>query len=116
ELRRVKQREYAEQQLRVEAEENVTRLRRRQREEIDRLQRHVAEARAAMLSTGERADELRVRAEQERDEAERRRKDAERKLASTEQQRAQAEQLCETLAARLKSVNESSARLREGML
>jgi hypothetical protein len=116
ELRRVKQREYAEQQLRVEAEENVTRLRRRQREEIDRLQRHVAEARAAMLSTGERADELRVRAEQERDEAERRRKDAERKLVSTEQQRLQVEQLCETLAARLRSVNESSARLREGML
>ena len=116
ELRRVKQREYAEQQLRVEAEENVTRLRRRQREEIDRLQRHVAEARSAMQSTGERADELRVRAEQERDEAERRRKEAERRLVSAEQERLQAEQLCATLTARLTSVNESCARLREGML
>ncbi len=116
ELRRVKQREYAEQQLRVEAEENVARLRRRQREEIDRLQRHVAEARAAMQSTGERADELRVRAEQERDETERRRRDAERRLASAEQERLRAEQLCATLAARLASVDESCARLREGML
>jgi hypothetical protein len=108
ELRRVKQREYAEQQLRVEAEENVTRLRRRQREEIDRLQRHVAEARSAMQSTGERADELRVRAEQERDEAERRRKEAER-------ERVQAEQRCATLAARLATVSESCTRLREGV-
>jgi hypothetical protein len=116
ELRRVKQREYAEQQLRVEAEENVTRLRRRQREEIDGLQRHVAEARAAMQSTGERADELRVRAEQERDEAERRRKEAERALASAERQRLHAEQLCATLTAHLRDVSASCTRLREGML
>jgi hypothetical protein len=116
ELRRVKQREYAEQQLRVEAEENVTRLRRRQREEIDRLQRHVAEARTAMQSTGERADELRARAEQARDEAERRRKEAERRLASAERERLKAEQLCAILTARLASVEESCERMREGML
>jgi hypothetical protein len=116
ELRRVKQREYAEQQLRVEAEENVTRLRRRQREEIDRLQRHVADARTAMQSTGERADELRARAEQARDEAERRRKETERRLASAEHERLQAERLRTTLAARLSSVNASCERMREGML
>jgi hypothetical protein len=115
ELRRVKQREYAEQQLRVEAEENVTRLRRRQREEIDRLQRHVAEARSAMQSTGERAEELRARAEQDRDEAERRRKEAERGLASAERERERAERACATLAARLASVSESCERLRVGV-
>jgi hypothetical protein len=116
ELRRVKQREYAEQQLRVEAEENVTRLRRRQRAELDRLQRHVEEARISMQSTGERAEELRARAQQERDEAERRRKDAERRLAGVERERVLAEQRCTSLAARLASVNDSCARLREGML
>ncbi len=116
ELRRVKQREYAEQQLRVEAEENVSRLRRRQRAEIDRLQRHVEEARLAMQGTGERAQELRVRAEQDRDEAERRRKETERRLATAERQRLQAEQRCATLAARLATVSDSCARLQAGML
>ncbi|HEY3759208.1 MAG TPA: hypothetical protein VGL37_05565 [Solirubrobacteraceae bacterium] len=115
ELRRVKQREYAEQQLRVEAEENVARLRRRQREEIDRLQRHVAEARTAMQSTSERAEGLRARAEQDRDEAERRRKEAERALASAARERLQAEQQCAALTARLATVSESCARLRAGM-
>jgi hypothetical protein len=116
ELRRVKQREYAEQQLRVEAEENVSRLRRRQRAEIDRLQRHVEEARLAMQGTGERAEELRVRAEQDRDEAERRRKETERRLAAAERERLQAEQRCATLAAHLATVSDSCARLQAGML
>jgi hypothetical protein len=116
ELRRVKQREYAEQQLRVEAEENVSRLRRRQRAEIDRLQRHVEEARRAMQSTGERAEELRVRAEQDRDEAERRRKETERRLAAAERERLRAEQRGATLAARLTTVSDSCARLQTGML
>jgi hypothetical protein len=42
ELRRVKQREYAEQQLRVEAEERYTELERASRAEIDRLSRRLA--------------------------------------------------------------------------
>jgi hypothetical protein len=41
-VRRVKQREYAEQQLRVEAEEQRERLEREQRGELDRLQRRLA--------------------------------------------------------------------------
>jgi chromosome segregation ATPase len=47
ELRRVKQREYAEQQLRIEAEEHFTRLRRGHHAELDRLRQRVSEARAA---------------------------------------------------------------------
>jgi hypothetical protein len=47
ELRRVKQREYAEQQLRVEAEEATGRVRRGHRAELDRLQQRADEARAA---------------------------------------------------------------------
>jgi hypothetical protein len=64
ELRRVKQREYAEQQLRVEAEEHFTRLRRGHHAELDRLRQRVSEARAA----AQHAQELRVRAEEERAE------------------------------------------------
>ncbi len=116
ELRRVKQREYAEQQLRVEAEENVTRLRRRHRSELDRLQRRVDEARAAMHSTGERAEELRARAEAARVEAEQHSVEAERRHARAEQQRLQAEQECAALAARLAAVSESCARMQEGIL
>jgi hypothetical protein len=116
ELRRVKQREYAEQQLRVEAEENVARLRRRHRSELNRLQRRVEEAHAAMQATGERAEELRVRAEQARLEAERRYEEAERRRANAEQERTQAERRCATLAARLAVVGDGCTRLREGIL
>jgi hypothetical protein len=60
-VRRVKQREYAEQQLRVEAEEQRERLEREQRTEVDRLQRR--------LSAGERhARELTDRLESVRRE------------------------------------------------
>jgi hypothetical protein len=76
ELRRVKQREYAEQQLRVEAEEAAVRLRRSHRAELDRLQRRAEEAHAAAQH-----------AEEQRD----------------------------ALAARLVGVNESCARLRQGI-
>jgi hypothetical protein len=64
ELRRVKQREYAEQQLRVEAEEGFMRLRRGQRAELDRLQRRLHEARAS----AQHAEEQRAQAEQQRAE------------------------------------------------
>jgi hypothetical protein len=61
ELRRVKQREYAEQQLRVEAEEAVARLRRGHRVELDRLQRRAEEAHAAARDAEEQRDALAVR-------------------------------------------------------
>jgi hypothetical protein len=47
ELRRVKQREYAEQQLRMEAEEAVARVRRGHRGELERLQQRAAQAHAS---------------------------------------------------------------------
>jgi hypothetical protein len=56
ELRRVKQREHAEQQLRVEAEEASVLLRRDHRLELDRLQRRAEEAHAA----AEHAEEQRA--------------------------------------------------------
>ncbi len=58
ELRRVKQREYAEQQLRVEAEEAVVRLRRGHRAELDRVQRRAEEAHAAARRAEEQRDAL----------------------------------------------------------
>jgi chromosome segregation ATPase len=61
ELRRVKQREYAEQQLRVEAEEAVVRLRRGHRVELDRLQRRAEEAHAAARRAEEQRDALAAR-------------------------------------------------------
>ena len=61
ELRRVKQREYAEQQLRVEAEEAVVRLRRGHRAELDRLQRRAEEAHAAARRAEEQRDALAAR-------------------------------------------------------
>jgi hypothetical protein len=61
ELRRVKQREYAEQQLRVEAEETATRLRRVHRADLDRLQRRAEEARAAAQHAEEQRDLLAAR-------------------------------------------------------
>ncbi len=61
ELRRVKQREYAEQQLRVEAEEAAVRLRRSHRAELDRLQRRAEEAHAAAQHAEEQRDELAAR-------------------------------------------------------
>ena len=123
ELRRVKQREYAEQQLRVEAEENLTRLRRRHRAELDRLQRRVDEARAAMHAAGERSAELRERAEQRRAEAAARCAEAEQRCAAVEQRharaeqrRVQAEQRCGLLAARLVEVSESCTRMQQSIL
>ena len=123
ELRRVKQREYAEQQLRVEAEENVTRQRRRHRAELDRLQRRVEEARVALHSSGEHAEELRARAEegrvaaeQRQAEAERRGVEAERRHAAAERQRLQAEEQCVMLAARLASVSASCLRMQDSIL
>ncbi len=61
ELRRVKQREYAEQQLRVEAEEAVVRLRRGHRVELDRLQRRAEEQHAAARRAEEQRDALAAR-------------------------------------------------------
>jgi chromosome segregation ATPase len=90
ELRRVKQREYAEQQLRVEAEDNLTGLRREHRVELDRLHRRVQEAWAAERQ----AEEQRAAAEQQR--------------AVTEQRRA-------ALAARLAGVQESSVKLQHSV-
>ena len=58
ELRRVKQREYAEQQLRVEAEEIAVRARRGHRTERDRWQRRVEEAHAAAQYAEEQRDTL----------------------------------------------------------
>jgi hypothetical protein len=62
ELRRVKQREYAEQQLRVEAEDGFMRLRRGHRAELDRLQRRLHEARAS----AQHAEEQCAHAERQR--------------------------------------------------
>lgn len=61
ELRRVKQREYAEQQLRVEAEEVSMRARRGRREELDRWQRRVDAAHAATLRVEAQRDALAAR-------------------------------------------------------
>jgi hypothetical protein len=58
ELRRVKQREYAEQQLRVEAEEVLARVRRGHRVELERWQRRAEEAHAAARLAEERREEL----------------------------------------------------------
>jgi chromosome segregation ATPase len=115
-LRRVKQREYAEQQLRIEAEEDAARLRRRHRAELDRLRRRVEEARGAMLAAGERAEELRERAEERRRQAESRCAQAERRAAQAERGREQATRRAVALGARLDAVSESCARLRTGAL
>jgi hypothetical protein len=61
ELRRVKQREYAEQQLRVEAEEAAVRVRRAHRADLDRLQRRAEEARVAAQHAEEQRDVLAAR-------------------------------------------------------
>jgi chromosome segregation ATPase len=61
ELRRVKQREYAEQQLRVAAEETAVRARRGHRAELDRWQRRAEEARAAAQHAEEQRDALAAR-------------------------------------------------------
>ena len=58
ELRRVKQREYAEQQLRVEAEEAAVRARRGRRAELDHWQRRAEEAQAAAQYAEEQRDAL----------------------------------------------------------
>ncbi len=58
ELRRVKQREYAEQQLRVEAEEAAARARRGRRAELDHWQRRTEEAQAAAQYAEEQRDAL----------------------------------------------------------
>jgi hypothetical protein len=60
ELRRVKQREYAEQQLRVEAEEAAVRARRSRRAELDHWQRRAEEAQAAAQYAEEQRDTLAV--------------------------------------------------------
>jgi hypothetical protein len=61
ELRRVKQREYAEQQLRVEAEEVAARARRGHRTELDRWQRRVEAAEAAAQHAEAQRDALTAR-------------------------------------------------------
>ncbi len=61
ELRRVKQREYAEQQLRVEAEEAAVRARGGHRAERDRWRRRVEEAQAAAQYAEEQRDALAAR-------------------------------------------------------
>jgi chromosome segregation ATPase len=61
ELRRVKQREYAEQQLRVEAEEAAVRARRGRRAELDHWQRRAEEAQAAAQYAEEQRDALAAR-------------------------------------------------------
>jgi chromosome segregation ATPase len=66
EVRRVKQREYAEQQLRVEAEEQRERLEREQRGELDRLQQRLAAGERHARELAERLEVVR----HERSEAE----------------------------------------------
>jgi hypothetical protein len=61
ELRRVKQREHAEQQLRVEAEEATARLRRSHRAELDRLRRRAEETHDAARRATRQRDELAAR-------------------------------------------------------
>ncbi len=61
ELRRVKQREHAEQRLRVEAEEAVARLRRSHHAALERLQRRAEEAHAAARHAEEQRDALAAR-------------------------------------------------------
>jgi hypothetical protein len=61
ELRRVKQREYAEQQLRVEAEEVAMRARRGRRDELDRWQRRIDAAQAATMRVESERDVLAAR-------------------------------------------------------
>jgi chromosome segregation ATPase len=61
ELRRVKQREYAEQQLRVEAEEVAVRTRRGHRAELDRWQRRVEAAQADAQRAEQQRDALAAR-------------------------------------------------------
>jgi chromosome segregation ATPase len=61
ELRRVKQREYAEQQLRVEAEQAVVRARRGHRAELDRWQRRIEQAHAAAQYAEVQRDALAAR-------------------------------------------------------
>jgi predicted nucleic acid-binding Zn-ribbon protein len=59
ELRRVKQREYAEQQLRVEAEDRLSGLERESRERDERLTRRVAAGEQDSGELGRRIEELR---------------------------------------------------------
>jgi hypothetical protein len=61
ELRRVKQREHAEQRLRVEAEEAVARLRRSHHAALERLQRRAEEAHAQARQAEEQRDRLAAR-------------------------------------------------------
>lgn len=61
ELRRVKQREHAEQRLRVEAEEAAARLRRSHHAALERLQRRAEEAHAAARNAEEQRDALAAR-------------------------------------------------------
>ncbi len=61
ELRRVKQREHAEQRLRVEAEEAAARLRRSHHAALERLQRRAEEAHAAARHAEEQRDTLAAR-------------------------------------------------------
>src|SRR5271155_4298966 len=66
ELRRVKQREYAEQQLRVEAEDRRTRLERDSRAEVDRLTRRLGASEHHARELAERLES----AQRELDESE----------------------------------------------
>ncbi|HEV3071017.1 MAG TPA: hypothetical protein VGY76_06280 [Solirubrobacteraceae bacterium] len=94
ELRRVKQREYAEQQLRVEAEEQRERLEREQRGELDRLQRRLG---AGERHARELADRLEVvrrelsEAEQEAATGRAAARGAEQELAKRERELAERE-------------------------
>jgi len=70
ELRRVKQREYAEQRQRAEAEDRLVELERDSRAELERLRRRLAESEADMRALSERLEGLRRElAEAEQDAA-----------------------------------------------
>ncbi len=94
ELRRLEQREYAEQQLRVDAEETASRLRRRHRAELDRLQRRVEESHTALHTAAARAEQQR---------------------AQVEQRRLEAEQRCAALRTRLSALSAGALRLQTGI-
>jgi chromosome segregation ATPase len=105
ELLRVKQREYAEQQLRVEAQDDCTRLRRGYRAELHRLDRCLQESGAAGRSAVQRAEERSARAEERAALAERRR-------AELEAQLVQVRESCSRLERNIAALQDVLAELR----
>ncbi len=101
ELRRVKQREYAEQQLRVEAEDRLVDVDRERRVELERLGTRLRDADSQALELGERMEALR------------------RQLAEAEQaaaaERAAMHRAEDDLHARVQALEALAAELQEGL-